>query len=175
MIKLRSLEEANAVSAVRLVSKRQKARVGDIFRLSPVQDIFVWGRLIKKARFFGVDAEFNLVYIYDAIGADRPSADLLSPHNLIIGPSVVNNLGWARGYWEIVASEPIRPADTLDHHYFIRYHGTGSICDYDVVDEEGRKVRSPKVQADELAQSAFGSFNHIDWQLRAILQKRGLI
>jgi transposase-like protein len=29
---------------------------------------------------------------------------------------VVNNLGWSRGYWEIVASEPVKPADMLDHH-----------------------------------------------------------
>ena len=96
--KLRSLEEAHEVSAVRLVSKRQKAKVGDIFRLSPSKDIFLWGRLIKRAKFFGLSAEFSLVYIYDAIGADRPSPGLLSPQNLIIGPSVVNNLGWARGY-----------------------------------------------------------------------------
>jgi hypothetical protein len=86
MIKLKSIEEANEVSAVRLVSKRQRAKVGDIFRLSPFADIFVWGRLIKRAKFFGLDAEFSLVYLYDAIGKDRPSADMLSPQNLIIGP-----------------------------------------------------------------------------------------
>src|SRR5215471_15374594 len=120
MKKLRSLEEAYEVSAVRIVSKRQKAKVGDIFRLSPSKNIFLWGRLIKRARFFDVGAEFNLVYIYDAIGPNRPLPDLLSPHTLIIGPSVVNNLGWVRGYWEIVASEPVKPTDMLDHHYFIR-------------------------------------------------------
>jgi hypothetical protein len=98
MTKLKSIEEANEVSAVRLVRKRQRAKVGDIFRLSPLKDIFLWGRLIKRAKFFGLDAEFNLVHIYDAIGQDRPANDLLSPQNLIMGPSVVNNLGWARGY-----------------------------------------------------------------------------
>jgi len=36
MNKLKNLEEANEVSAVRLVSKRQKAKVGDVFRLSPL-------------------------------------------------------------------------------------------------------------------------------------------
>jgi hypothetical protein len=78
MIKLKSIEEANEVSAVRLVNKRQRAKVGDIFRLSPLADIFLWGRLIKRARFFGLDAEFSLVYLYGAIGKDRPSADMLS-------------------------------------------------------------------------------------------------
>ncbi len=140
MTKLKSLEEANEVSAVRLVSKRQKAKVGDIFRLSPCDGIFLWGRLIKRAKFFGLDADSNLVYIYDAIGPVRPSVNLLSPQNLIIGPSVVNNLGWARGYWEIVASEPVKPTDFLDNHFFIRYHGI-STRDYDIVDEQGRTVR----------------------------------
>lgn len=175
MSELRSLQEANEVSAVRLVNKGQRAKVGDIFRLSPRNGVFLWGRLIKRAKFFGLDAEFNLVYIFDAIGPDRPPRDLLSPQNLIIGPSVVNNLGWARGYWEIVASEPVTTADMLDHHFFIRYRGTGSAHDYDIVDEHGRRVRSPKVEASKLAQSGFGNFNSIDWQLSAILRDRGLI
>lgn len=175
MTNLKSIEEANEVSAVRLVSKRQRATVGDIFRLSPLKGIFLWGRLIKRAKFFGLDAEFSLVYIYDVIGEGRPANDLLSPQNLIVGPSVVNNLGWARGYWEIIASELVKPADMLDHHYFIRYHGTGSTRDYDIVDEKGNTVRSPKVQVSKLAQSGFGNFNLIDWQLRAILRERGLI
>jgi hypothetical protein len=89
MTKLRSLEEANEISAVRLVTKRQSAKVGDIFRLCPRDGILLWGRFIKRSKFFGVDAEFNLVYIYDAIGQDRPSPALLSPQNLIIAPSVV--------------------------------------------------------------------------------------
>jgi hypothetical protein len=175
MIKLRSLEEANEVSAVRLVSKRQRAKVGDIFRLSPSDGVFLWGRLVKRAKFFGLDADFNLVYIYDAISPHRPSPDVLSPRNLIIGPSVVNNLGWVRGYWEIVASEPLKPSDVLDRHLFVRFHGTGSNRDYDIVDEQGRMVRFPKVQSSKLAQSGFGNFNSIDWKLRDILRERGVI
>jgi Immunity protein 26 len=174
MEELRSLEQANEVSAIRLVSKRQRAKVGDIFRLSPYDGVFLWGRLIKKAKFFGLDTVFNLVYIYDAIGPDRPSPELLSPHNLIIGPSVVNNLGWARGYWEIVASEPLRPIDMLDRHLFVRYHGTGSTRDYDIVDEEGRTVRFSKPDSSKLSQSGFGNFNSIDWQIRAIIRERGI-
>ena len=49
---LKSLNEANEVSAVRLVNKRQTAKVGDIFRLSPFSGVFLWGRLIKRSRFF---------------------------------------------------------------------------------------------------------------------------
>lgn len=178
MSELRSLKEANEVSAVRRVSKRQRAKVGDIFRLSPRSGILLWGRLIKRAKFFGLDAESSLVYIYDAIGPDRPSCDVLSPQNLIIGPSVVNNLGWARGYWKIVASEPVTHADMLDHHFFISYRDfreNVSPRPYEIVDEQGRRVRSAEAATSKLGECGFRNFNYIDWQLNAILRERGLI
>jgi hypothetical protein len=94
---LKSMEEANECTAIRLTDKRQRAKVGDIFRLSPAVGVFLWGRLIKKASFFGLGVELNLVYVYDAMGFDRPAPAALAPTNLILGPSVVNNLGLARG------------------------------------------------------------------------------
>ncbi len=106
------MEEANDCTAIRLTAKRQRAKVGDIFRISPALGVFVWGRLIKKARFFGLEFDLNLVSLYDAIDCDRPAPDMLIPSNLIIGPSVVNNLGFSRGYWEIMASEPRMEAST---------------------------------------------------------------
>jgi len=39
---LKSLEEANEVSAVRLVNRRQTAKVGDIFGLPPFSGVFLW-------------------------------------------------------------------------------------------------------------------------------------
>ena len=63
---LKSMEEANECTAIRLTYKRQRAKVGDIFRLSPAVGVFLWGRLIKKASFFGLGFELNLVYVYDA-------------------------------------------------------------------------------------------------------------
>src|ERR1041384_4825091 len=137
MHKLRTLEEANEVSAVRLTEKRRHAKPGDLFRLSPHAGVVLWGRFIKRARFFGANFDANLVYIYDVISSDRPKPEALRPSNLIIGPAVVNNLGWVRGYWEIMASEAVLPGDVLDRHLFIRYHGTGSPGDYDLVDENG--------------------------------------
>src|SRR5712692_3260516 len=134
----RTLEEANEVTAVRLTEKRRYAKVGDLFRLSPYADVFLWGRLIKRARLFGDDFEANLVFIYDVISCERPRPEVLIPSNLIIGPAVVNNLGWVRGYWEIMASQPLRPGDTREEHLFVRYRGTGSPTDDDLVDEDGR-------------------------------------
>ena len=58
---LKSMAEANECTAVRLTDKRQREKVGDVFRLSPAPGIFLWGGLIKKASFFGLDFELNLV------------------------------------------------------------------------------------------------------------------
>jgi hypothetical protein len=173
--RFKSLKEATEVSAVRLTDERRFARVGDIFRLSPYPGLFLWGRLIKKSRFFGLDALFNLVYIYDAVSIERPPAALLTPENLLIGPAVVNNLGWVRGYWQIVASEKLKPEDVLAEHQFVRFRGTGNPGDYDIVGEHGQAVRGRPTNLRAMSQSGFGNFNSVDWKLKGILKQRGLI
>jgi hypothetical protein len=174
MPEFRSLEEANACSAIRLTEKRQRGKVGDIFRLSPAPGVFVWGRLIKRAAFFGLDAEFNLVYIYNAVSPKRPSPEVLVPGNLMFGPSVVNNLGFSRGYWEIIASEPLGTRDILTDHRFVQFKGTGSPDDYDLVDEAGTKLRAEHSESDKfLSQSGFGNYNLIDWRLQGVLRALG--
>jgi len=87
--------------------------------------------------------------------------------NLILGPSVVNNLGFSRGYWQIMSSEPVTAADRLDTHLFVRFKGTGRPDDYDLVDEAGAKVHVKRSQADTLlAQSGIGNYNLIDWRIQ---------
>jgi Immunity protein 26 len=175
MSSIRTMEEANEVTAVRLTEKRRYAKVGDIFRLSPYPDVFLWGRLVKKAKFFGDDFEANLVYIYNVISRECPKPEFLIPSNLIVGPLVVNNLGWARGYWEIMASQPLRLVDIRDRHLFVRYRGTGSPADYDLVDENAHVVVDAAIDSGSLSQSGYSNFNYIDWLVRGILQTRGLI
>jgi hypothetical protein len=170
---IRTLEEAREISAVRLTNKRRYAKVGDLFRLSPHAGIVLWGRLIKKASFFGHDFEANLVYIYDVVSCEHPGPELLVPSNLIVGPRIVNNLGWVRGYWEIMASEPLRPEDIRDTHLFVRYRGSRS--DYDLVDENGRVVVDRAVDPSSLGQCGYSNFNHTDWIVRGILEERGVI
>jgi len=131
--------------------------------------------LIKKARFFGDDFEANLVYIYDAISRECPELEVLIPSNLIIGPSVVNNLGWVRGYWEIMASQPLGPADIRDEHLFVRYQGTGSLVDYDLVDKDGRVVVDRVVDPRSLGHAGYSNFNYVDWLVRCILESRNVI
>jgi hypothetical protein len=172
---LKNMAEAKECTAVRLTEKRQRAKVGDLFRLSPAVGIFLWRRLVKRAKFFGLDFELNLVYVYDDMSSERPAPEALSPGNLIIGPSVVNNLGFSRGYWQIMSSEPVTAADVLTH-LFMRFKGNGRPDDYDLVDEMGAKVRLKHSQADKLvAQSGVGNYNSIDWRIQGILQSRGVL
>jgi hypothetical protein len=131
-----------------------------------------WGRLIKKARFFGDDFEANL---YDGISRECPKPEVLIPSNLIIGPCVVNNLGWVRGYWEIMASQPLQPADMREEHLFVSYRGAGSPADYDLVDEDGHVVVGRVVDPTSLCQSGYSNFNYVDWLVRGILQARDVI
>jgi hypothetical protein len=175
MRSIRTLEEAREISAVRLTNKRRFARVGDLFRLSPYPGVVLWGRLIKKASFFGHNFQSNLVYVYDVVSRERPEPELLLPSNLIIGPTLVNNLGWVRGYWEIIASEPLRAADKRDRHLFVRYRGSGSRDDYQLIDESGHLVVDGSVDLSTLGQSGYGNFNSIDWMVRGVLEERGVI
>ena len=138
----------------------------------------MWGRHIKTAKFFGTDFDSELVYIYDAAGADQPSPGRLQPSNLLLGPAVVNRLGWSRGYWEIVSSQPASEVEVLRRHLFVRYRGAGP-TNYEIVDENGRKVRCREffkpVDPRGLMPAGFSNFNHIDWLVRGILKERGVI
>jgi hypothetical protein len=88
---------------------------------------------------------------------------------------VVNNLGWVRGYWQIIASEKLKPEDVLEEHRFVRFRGNGNPDDYELVDESGQVVSGRVTNPRALSQSGFGNFNSIDWKVREILQERGLI
>jgi hypothetical protein len=175
MKKITSLEEANEVSAIRLTEVRRRPKAGDLFRLSPSAGIYLWGRLVKRGHFFGLKADFNLVYIYDVISEKRPDTELLKPSNLIIGPCVVNNLGWSRGYWQVIGCEPLTKEDRFARHLFVRFRGFGGPENHDIVDESGNVVKGLLPNWRLLGQSGFGSFNSVDWNVRNVLESRGIL
>ena len=111
--------------------------------------------------------------------AEQPSPQFLKPTNLLTGPAVVNNLGWTRGYWQIVKSEPVEEADVLDRHLFGRMAGTGSPEDFHIVDESGHNVRNwqfwKPLKAERLMQAGFSNFNHIDRLVSGLLEERGIV
>lgn len=166
------------VDAIRLTQKRRFAKPGDIFRLSPAKGVILWGRVVKQGEFFGHGGKMSLVYIYDKISRDRPPDSDLRPHRLIIGPTVVNNLGWVRGYWEIVASEALRPGDLLDRHLFKSPRGRPPDVrrlGWEVRDETGAVVPAEDVDLESLSLAGYANFNFIDHVVHGILVKRGVV
>jgi hypothetical protein len=75
-----------------------------------------------------------------------------------------------------MSSEPVRAADVLEAHLFVRFKGTGRADDYELVDEAGAKVHIKHSKADTLlAQSGIGNYNLIDWRIQEILRARGVL
>ena len=63
-----------------------------------------------------------------------------------------------------MASELVLPDDTLDRHLFVRFRGTGSRYDYDLVNEAGKKLDIPHSETDmSLSQSDIGNYRVISF------------
>ena len=157
MTKAPKFPDLFVISAIRLTTKRRFAKPGDIFRLSPAQDLFLWGRVIQQGEFFGARS-VSLVYIFDMISPTLPPQSALSPKHLIIGPIVVNNLGWVRGYWEIVASRPLDAGDVLDRHLFKSPLGVPPHVQWEIVDERDSPVSLQGVDPEALSLAGIGNF-----------------
>jgi len=72
-------------------------------------------------------------------------------------------------------SHLVAPENVRDRHLFVRYHGTGSLADHDLVDENGRVVVDGSVDPATLGPCGYSNFNHIDWLVTGILEERGII
>jgi hypothetical protein len=102
-----------------LNASRKTPRPGDIFALSPAEDLYLFGRVISgDARVGRIPA--TLIYIYSTRqSAMRPiPMDQLTPDGLLIPPILTNRLPWSRGYFQVVASMPLREGDRLADHRF---------------------------------------------------------
>ena len=162
------------ITAIRLTTKRRFAKPGDIFRLSPAQDVVLWGRVVQQGEFFGA-RRMSLVYIYDVISPTLPTPSALTPKHLIIGPMIVKNLGWVRGYWEIVASRPLDAGDVLERHLFKAPLGVPPHVQWEIVDDRESPVSAEGVDPEALSIAGIGNFNFIDHLVRGILARRGVV
>ena len=158
-------EDPDRITAVRLTRKRQKARVGDVFRLSPAKGVVLWGRVVKQGAFFGVEGAFHLVHVYDSMSERMPAPSEMNSGNLLIPPQVVNNLGFSRGYWEIVANVPSSEEEAAARKQLFQ-KGFG-LPGERIVDAEGNPVQSDRDVA-TLPRAAFGNFNSVDERVRIV-------
>ena len=155
------------MNAVKLtLSNRRKVKIGDIFKVAITQDVNYFGLVIDQGTFFGIDGNFHLIGIFNISHQDAPAADevTINASELIL-QAVVNNLGFSRGYWEVIRNQPI-PAylKKLPHLFysppFMNRPGR-------VVGRDGSEINyegDPK----KLPIAAIGNFNTVHQQLLTV-------
>lgn len=103
-----------------LEPSRRRQRVGDLFTLRPTSGPYLFGRVVRTDANAGGFPSSNLIYIF-RVESDRPEPPdraELNPSNLLVPPIMTNRLPWSRGYFQTIASWPIRPGEALARHCF---------------------------------------------------------
>ena len=92
------------------IKKSKKApQQGDVFVVQPFQNIFYYGKVIQT-NIYSKQSFVNgmiLIFIYDKMSTTPKIPCNLDNSNLLIAPTVVNRLGWSRGYFETICNIPI--------------------------------------------------------------------
>ncbi len=94
---------------IAMKKSRKAPREGDIFVVQPITDIFYYGKVIQtniSSKDSCVNGMF-LIYIYDKLSTSKSIPTDLDCSNLLIAPTIVNRLGWSRGYFETICNFPV--------------------------------------------------------------------
>lgn len=124
----------------RLKATRKKPSIGDLFVLSPLRGLFLFGRVIcaDLPRDRAPMPGSNLVYIYRGLSdhLQHQAADL-RPERLLLPPLFTNRMPWTKGYFQTVGSWPLTGGDLVKKHCFLS-PGSGRYHDLD-----GRELPGP--------------------------------
>lgn len=88
---------------------RKAPRKGDVFVVQPFQSVFYFGKVIKT-NICSSDSFVNgmfLIFIYDEMSTVPQIPCDLNDSSLLIAPTIVNRLGWSRGYFETICNLPL--------------------------------------------------------------------
>lgn len=126
--------------------------------MKPRSHEFLFGRVVQTdAVALPAAPGAILIYVHNAWSGRPEAVPDLWPDDLLIPPTMVNRLGWSRGYFETVAHEPLGDDDVLPvhcfastiyasgPHYFDEFHnelpgpvepvGEAGLANYRVVDD----------------------------------------
>jgi hypothetical protein len=107
---------------LRVIKPTRKApRAGDLFRLSPQDGRYLFGRVISTEAVAGPMTGLNLIYIYrPERGADEdaPGDEELTTGALLVPPIMTNRLPWSRGFFETIDRRQLGERDRLRVHTF---------------------------------------------------------
>ena len=97
------------VDLIAMTKSRKPPHEGDIFVVQPFSGVFYYGKVIQtniRSKDSCVNGMF-LIFIYDKMSKSKCIPYDLDCSDLLSAPSIVNRLGWSRGFFETICSFPI--------------------------------------------------------------------
>ena len=136
-----------------LGASRKAPSPGDIFVLSPIESVYLFGRVVVADASVGRMPAI-LIYVYDIVRAtpETPDVSVLKPERLLLPPLLTNRLGWSRGFFRRTGHAPLAPDDVLAIHCFRDSRGRH-------FDEHSRPLAGP---VEPVGQWGLHSFRTID-------------
>lgn len=133
---------------------RKLPRPGDVFALSPMEHLFLFGRVIATDAVVGPIEGCILIYVYRdrSHSAGKSDRSLLRPDRLLLPPILTNRLPWSRGYFETVAHYDLTETEVLPIHCFRNWNG-------EYYDECGNELQGP---VEPVGDRGLHSFRTID-------------
>ena len=149
---------------IKLQPSRKKPKEGDVFIISPKEDVFLFG-LVVKAQMALNDPIMNgghLIFIFNYFSRKKEITENLLSHDLIIAPQIVNNQGWLKGYFETIGTISINNQD-IEKNY-----GFWDIVTKQYVDELGKPLPS---EPNMFSDYGLGSYGSVSMALKEKLDK----
>jgi len=116
-----------------LKPSRKKPVPGDVFALSPLDGLFLFGRVIRadlpRERAPMPGAYLLYVYRYQADDLQPDRAEL-HPGALLLPPLFINQMPWTKGYFQTFDNWSLSGADLVAQHCFLSA-GRGRYFDED--------------------------------------------
>jgi hypothetical protein len=104
-----------------LKRSNKKPLPGDVFALSPLEGLFIFGRVIRAdlPREQAPMPGAYLIYVYrHRSDVMRPSRSELHPGALLLPPLYINRMPWTKGYFQTVDNWPLAGDDLVAQHCF---------------------------------------------------------
>lgn len=142
----------NSDYQLRIIEKtKPKINIGDVFLLSPRENIYFYGKVLKTSIKTINNDTFvegkNTVFIHKC-KTNKKSMDDYNPNydDLLINPSIVDISYWKSGYFYTIGNSPLTEIEkTLDYGFYKL--GIPGIRDGWFCTEEGKKIdHQPKIK-----------------------------
>ena len=150
---------------IAMKKSRKTPQKGDVFVVQPFQSVFYYGKVVKT-NIHSPDSCVNgmfLIFIYDKMSAVPQIPCDLDNSSLLIAPTIVNRLGWSRGYFETICNLPLTEREENMPYGFWHFQKK---C---FVNAEGTVLHSrPKYHTDY----GLGNYCVVGEKIQAALQKR---